>query len=56
MGGELTNLPGNSEKAIPTMAKVYIDGDEISPTIYNIKGYNYFKLRDIAKALDFKVD
>jgi len=56
MGGELTKPAGYNDKATPTMAKVYIDGSEISPTVYNIRGYNYFKLRDIAKALDFKVD
>jgi len=56
VGGELANTAGGREKASQTLAKVYIDGNEVFPTAYNIKGNNYFKLRDIAKALDFRVD
>jgi len=56
VGGELANSTEYKEKATPTVAKVYIDDIEIFPTAYNIKGNNYFKIRDIAKALDFKVE
>ncbi len=55
-GGELAIPKAYINKAAPTTGRVYIDGNEISPTVYNIKGYNYFKLRDIAKPLDFKVE
>jgi|LSQX01.1.fsa_nt_gb hypothetical protein len=56
VGGELANSTEYREKANPTTAKIYLDATEIFPTAYNIKNNNYFKLRDIAKALDFKVD
>ncbi len=36
----------------PTNAKVLVDGKEISFTAYNIEGNNYFKLRDIAMAIN----
>lgn len=55
VGGELANSTEYREKASPATAKAYLDNTEIFPTAYNIKGNNYFKLRDIAKALDFKV-
>jgi len=56
VGGELTDSAEGKEKATQTKARVYIDGNEIFPTAYNIKGNNYFKIRDIAKELNFKVD
>jgi hypothetical protein len=56
VGGELAYPATVTDKASPTTAKVYIDNSEVTPTAYNIKGNNYFKLRDIAKALDFFVD
>jgi|GEM_PF-931130 len=55
-GGELVRPNTYINKAAQTTARVYIDDNEISPTVYNIQGYNYFKLRDIAKPLDFKVE
>ena len=36
-------------------AKVYINGSEVNVEAYNIDGMNYYKLRDIAKAVDFGV-
>ena len=38
--------------AIPTNAKVLINGKEVAFTAYNIGGNNYFKLRDVAMALN----
>ena len=55
VGGELANSAGSMEKASPTTARAYLDDTEFFPTAYNIKGNNYFKLRDIAKVLDFDV-
>ena len=37
--------------AIPTSSSVVVNGELISFCSYNINGYNYFKLRDIAMAL-----
>jgi hypothetical protein len=39
----------------PTASKIILNGEEISFTAYNIKGSNYFKLRDIGQAFDFEI-
>jgi len=41
--------------AMRTCSKIYLDKLEIQLTAFNLDGYNYFKLADIAKALDFSV-
>jgi len=41
--------------AEPSYAKVLVDGTEVGVNAYRIENSNYFKLRDIAKALDFGV-
>lgn len=41
--------------AQPIQSKLYLDGNQLSPQAYYIDGYHYFKLRDIAEALDFYV-
>lgn len=41
-----------TEKANPTASKVLINGKEVSFEAYNIGGNNYFKLRDLAAALN----
>ena len=38
--------------ATPTNSKVLVDGKEVAFTAYNIGGNNYFKLRDIAAAIN----
>lgn len=38
--------------ASPTSSKVLINGNEVAFTAYNIGGNNYFKLRDIASAIN----
>ena len=38
--------------ATPTSSKVLIDGKEVSFDAYNINGSNYFKIRDIAAAIN----
>ena len=55
-GSELT-VSGNPQQktATATSSKVFIDGRQVELTAYNIGGYNYFKLRDVAKAIDFNV-
>ena len=44
--------PAEKAAAVPTNAKVVIDGKEVAFAAYNIGGNNYFKLRDLAAALD----
>ncbi len=42
----------NVIKAKPTSSKLLVDGNEIEITAYNINDNNYFKLRDIAQAIN----
>lgn len=44
-----------TKQAKATQSKIYLNGEEIKLTAYNIGGNNYFKLRDIAAAIDFAV-
>lgn len=40
--------------AQPTQSAIYVNGQPINTLpVYNINGYNYFKLRDIAACMDF---
>ncbi len=55
-GSELKAGDGKNKEALPSTAKVYLDGEELSLTAYNINGNNFFKLRDLGQALDFGVD
>jgi hypothetical protein len=55
-GGELTvSADPVVKEAKPTTSKIYLNGQEVSFTAYNINGNNYFKLRDVGKAIDFGV-
>ena len=57
VGGELSISGGkNSKSAILSSASVYLDGSKVNLTAYNIDGYNYFKLRDVGKTMNFGVD
>jgi len=42
-------------KAVPSSDVVYLDGRQIYAKAYRINDNNYFKLRDIAAAMDFSV-
>lgn len=55
VGGELAAGDGTSKAAELSIAKVYKDNEEVTLTAYTIGGYNYFKLRDIAKVFDIGV-
>lgn len=55
-GGELAvSANPTSKEARSTTSKIYLDSQEVKLTAYNIGGNNYFKLRDIAKAIGFGV-
>ena len=55
-GSELAVSKSPKDKdALVSPAKLFIDGKEVQLTAYNIDGSNYFKLRDVAKAIDFAV-
>lgn len=50
--GEEIGISFSVLKALPTTAKVLVNGIEKTFDAYNIAGSNYFKLRDIAAALN----
>ena len=55
VGGELEVSSSTSASASVSSATVSLDGTKVSLTAYNISGNNYFKLRDVASALNFGV-
>lgn len=55
-GGELAKGDGKSKTALLNSAPIYLGGEQIELTAYNIGGNNYFKLRDLGDALGFGVD
>ena len=46
---------GGDQTAIPSNDAIYVDGQKMNVKVYKINGSNYFKLRDLGKALDFRV-
>ena len=46
---------GGSQTAEPSNDAIYVNGEKITAEVYKINGSNYFKLRDLGKALDFYV-
>lgn len=56
VGGELTLSKSKHVKgAILSKSEIYLDGNKIELTAYNIGNNNYFKLRDLAEYIDFNV-
>lgn len=55
IGGELTGAAEKTADAIPSDDPILIDGETAALTVFKIDGANYFKLRDLGKALDFHV-
>ena len=53
---EIVKKISGDKDAHETRQKIFVDGKEIKIEGYNIDGNNYFKLRDLASALDFMVD
>ena len=54
-GGELSGTAAESASAIVTNNQIYIDGEPVTLKAFKIDGANYFKLRDLGEALDFRV-
>ena len=46
---------GGNKTAAASNDAIYVDGQKITAEVYKIDGSNYFKLRDLGKALDFYV-
>jgi hypothetical protein len=55
VGGEMTAGDGSAKTAVPTASRIYVNGAELNPTVYNIGGNNFFKLVDVVSALDIGV-
>ena len=55
IGGELSGTAAERSSARISNNTVTIDGVPATLTVYKIDGANYFKLRDLGKALDFHV-
>lgn len=56
VGSEMTPAgTTDKEDATPTFSEVFLNGTRLTLTAYFIGGSNYFKLRDIADAIDFGV-
>jgi len=55
-GSEMSSGSTGSRTPVPTSSRIFLDGKEVSLAAYNIGGNNYFKLRDIGAAFDFKVE
>ena len=56
VGGELMVSPNMDGKtALLAYPKMFLDGRSISIRAYDIGGYNYFKLRDIAEMINFGI-
>ncbi|MDR1664560.1 MAG: hypothetical protein LBR83_06550, partial [Clostridiales bacterium] len=54
-GGEMTMGDGSAKTAEPTASRIYLDGAELNPTVYNIGGNNFFNLVDMVSALNIGV-
>lgn len=54
--GDLSGAPAGGQKTgDPSNDAIYINGEKITAEVYKIDGSNYFKLRDLGRALDFYV-
>ena len=56
VGDELSRSGTTSSKtALENRMTILVDGKETALSSYNIDGYTYYKLRDVAQAVDFGV-
>ncbi len=55
VGGELQKGDAKNKTALFSNGKLYFNGVEKALLAYNIDGNTYFKLRDLAKEIDFGV-
>ena len=55
VGGELTLDADETAQAVPATQAVWVDDQPVDLKAYAINGYTYFKIRDLADAVNFKV-
>jgi len=46
---------GKAKTATPTVSRIFLDGEELNLTVFMINSNNFFKLRDLMKAIDIHV-
>jgi len=56
IGGEMAAKTSTEIDIVPATSNVYLEGEKVNLTAYNINGNNYFKLRDIGEVFDFGID
>ncbi|MCL1975046.1 MAG: hypothetical protein FWG61_02645, partial [Firmicutes bacterium] len=56
LGNELEDLLDDIENATATTQQLRVNGTFIDVAAYNVKGFNYLRLRDLAIILDFAID
>jgi hypothetical protein len=56
VGGEMSGKGSGAKTPQPTNSRIFLNCVETAFTAYGIEGNNYFKLRDIGRALDFSVE
>jgi hypothetical protein len=55
LGNELQPLTGETQTAIASQQWLVVNSETVSVAAYNINGFNYLRLRDVAILLDFGV-
>lgn len=55
VGGEGVIKGSETLQVRPTSSKIYVNGEALKLSVYNIAGNNYFKLRDLGQAMNFYV-
>lgn len=55
IGAALVSEAAAGIVAEPTLQKIYVDGQQVSMTAYNIVGNNFVRLRDIGQQVGFNV-
>ena len=53
--GDLEGPAKGGRSAAASNDAIYVNGEKITAEVYKINGSNYFKLRDLGRALDFYV-
>ena len=56
IGDELIDMLTGDFKTLASPQRLVVDNIEVSVAAYNIDGYNYFRLRDLAILLNFAVE
>jgi hypothetical protein len=56
LGGELEDVLPDELTAQVSPQKLMVDGMNVDIVAYNIEGYNFFRLRDLAAIIDFNID